>query len=182
MKKTGLVKITSGLYKGEKIATPGDGTHPMGERERIALFNMVGNDLTGRNVLDAYAGGGTLGIEAMSRWAFQVVFVEKSAKAASLIQKNLDGIELYGIPEYEKNYYIIRGDVRDFKSKMLFRLVLVDPPYDKFETEGAEHLVQFMTDDGLLVLSHPGEAPEIKGLKLSKTRKYAGAHLSVYVK
>ena len=63
------VRITAGNYKGKVLATPGEGTHPMGERERLALFNMVGNDLTGANVLDAYAGSGILGAEALSRWA-----------------------------------------------------------------------------------------------------------------
>lgn len=180
MKKNGFVKISSGMFKGIKVLTPGEGTHPMGERERIALFNLVGNDWREKKVLDAYAGGGTLGFEAMSRGALWTVFVEKSTQAIDLIRDNLDHIDAVDTSERVSNVQVTRCDVRDFEPIFQLDLIIVDPPYDKFETEGAEHLVQFLSDDGLFVLSHPNEAPEIKGLKLIKTRKYARAHLSVY--
>ena len=67
------VRITSGSYKGRRVATPGGKTHPMGNREKIALFNMVSEYLPGSRVLDAYAGSGALGIEALSRGAAEVV-------------------------------------------------------------------------------------------------------------
>ena len=83
------VRITSGIYRGHSILTPGEGTHPMGERERLALFNKISDYLPGANVLDAFAGSGALGIEAMSRGAASVTFVEKSPKAAKIIRENL---------------------------------------------------------------------------------------------
>ena len=63
----GEVRISGGVFRGQRIKTPGGGTHPMGERERTALFNMIFEHLNGSSVIDLYCGGGTLGIEALSR-------------------------------------------------------------------------------------------------------------------
>ena len=175
------VRITAGNYKGKVLATPGEGTHPMGERERLALFNMVGNDLTGANVLDAYAGSGILGAEALSRWAPLVVFIEKSPKATRVIRQNLEKMELFGYPDPPMTE-VICGDVKDYRSDLRFQLIMADPPYDDFDLTGVEHLVKFLAPEGILVLSHPGEAPDLPGVDLVKTRRYARAHLSVYSK
>ena len=56
-KHGGVVRITGGEFRGRKIATPGGETHPMGERERLALFNMLGNDIKGKYMLDLFCGG-----------------------------------------------------------------------------------------------------------------------------
>ena len=168
------VRISSGIYRGRKIATPGSGTHPMGERERLALFNMLADDLPGAVALDAYAGSGVLGIEALSRGAARVVFVEKDYGAAKVIKENLESLDL--------SEEVLVDNVKTFTTDEKFDLILVDPPYDKFEIEGAVNLVQFLKNGGVLVLSHPGEAPEIPGVEMVKSRSYAGATISIYRK
>lgn len=173
------VRITTGNYKGKVLATPGEGTHPMGERERLALFNMVGNDLTGANVLDAYAGSGILGAEALSRRAPLVVFIEKSPKAAQVIRQNLEKMELFGFPNPPITE-VTCEDAKNYQSDLRFQLILADPPYDDFDLTGVKHLVKYLAPGGRLVLSHPDETPELTGLELIKTRQYARAHLSVY--
>ena len=85
-----IVTVTSGKYRGRRILTPGLGTHPMGSREKLALFNMLTGKIEGATVLDAFAGSGALGIEALSRGAFKVIFVDNSKKATEVISKNLD--------------------------------------------------------------------------------------------
>ena len=80
------LRITSGNYRGRKIATPGGKTHPMGERERLALFNMIGPFIPEAMVLDAFSGSGALGIEALSRGAKHVVFVDIDKKAFETIK------------------------------------------------------------------------------------------------
>ena len=170
MKNT--VKITSGIYRGRSILTPGEGTHPMGERERLALFNMVVDKLSGGRVLDAYAGSGALGIEAISRGAASVTFIEKNPKAAKTIRENLKTLGI--------SAEVITGDAAKFASRDLFDLILVDPPYDKFNTEALPILAKALEKDGIFVLSHPGSVPEIDGLKLLDSRKYAGATISLY--
>ena len=170
------IKITSGKYRGRSIQTPGDGTHPMGAREKLALFNMLAGYLPGAVVLDAYAGSGALGIEALSRGASHVTFVEKSPQVVRTIRANLSAL---GISD---GFDVFQQDVKDFSTANSYDIILADPPYDKFELNGAANLAKLLKDTGILVLSHPGEAPAIDGLKLIKTHQYAAAHLSIYKK
>lgn len=169
------ITITGGKYRGRKIATPGGATHPMGSRERLALFNMLVRELEGTSVLDAFAGSGSLGIEALSRGASEVVFVEKNRVATEVIKQNLAELGA------SDNTRVIKSSVKDTISDLgEFAVVLADPPYDNFDVTEVEPLAQVVKNDGVLALSHPGDAPEIKGLTLAKTRKYAGASISVY--
>ena len=167
------VSIISGKYKGRKIATPGGFTHPMGSREKLALFNMV--SVEGLSVLDAFAGSGALGIEALSRGASEVVFVEKNAKACKTISENLESL---GVND---GFKVIKSSVLGVDLPE-FDVILADPPYDSFDLTEIESLTKSIKDGGILVLSHPDEAPELQELKLLKTHQYAAAHLSVYIK
>lgn len=171
-----VVRITSGKYRGRSIATPGGKTHPMGERERLALFNMISAYLPSSRVLDAFAGSGALGIEAMSRGAKEVVFVDNSRGAIDTIKTNLNSLE------YDGHAEVIKSNVASFSSREKFEVILVDPPYDDFDVVKFAHLANNLADDGVLVLSHPGDAPTIEDLRIIKTRKYANATISVYIK
>jgi 16S rRNA (guanine966-N2)-methyltransferase len=168
------VKITSGNLRGRTLLTPGGNTHPMGAREKLALFNMISSYLKDATVLDAYAGSGALGIEAISRGASKVIFIEKNAKAAQIIRQNLANLCLKAD--------VFQGAVENFQSKARFDIILADPPYDHFNPEAINQLTPFLKNDGVLVLSHPNQAPEIPGLSLLKSNRYAGAHLSLYIK
>ena len=77
---------------------------------------------------------------------------------------------------------MVASDATNFTSNEGFDLILADPPYDDFDLPGVEYLSGFLKNGGILVLSHPDTAPNISEMKLLKTRKYAAAHLSVYVK
>lgn len=175
------MKIISGEYKGRNIKSPETAaTHPMGEREKNALFNMIGPYLPGNFVLDAFAGSGALGIEAISRGAGLVVFIEKSHVAYRTIVENLISIGEYGVRGAPG-----RGDAYQMLATATdrFGIVIADPPYDKYDPEKIKILARVVADPGgILVLSHPGEAPEMPGLKLVKTKKYARAHISIYEK
>ena len=172
LKNGETVAITAGFLKGRRLMTPGKGTHPMGARERIALFNMIGNDLRDFEVLDAYAGSGALGLEAISRGAASALFIEKNHRAADTIKTNIKTLEVDGVVEVTS--------VANFESDIQFNLVFADPPYDKYNPDEVLNLTKFVAENGLLVLSHPGEAPEFPGLRLYKTGQYAGAHISIY--
>ena len=169
------VKITSGKFRGRSIKTPGSSlTHPMGNREKLALFNMISDYLPGCKVLDAFAGSGALGIEAISRGASEVVFIEKNAKACKIIQENLKDLGIKAD--------IFMSDVLNLVAKDTFDIILADPPYDRFDIESVQYLSKFVNGGGVLVLSHPDEAPELPDFSLIKSKKYAAAHLSVYAK
>ena len=83
------LRILSGKYKGLKLLSPDlKTTHPMGSREKLALFNMLAPYLEGATVLDYFAGSGALGLEALSRGAKSVTFVETNPKARKVIREN----------------------------------------------------------------------------------------------
>ena len=175
----GFVKITGGEFRGRKIVTPGGATHPMGERERLALFNIIGDDIRGRYVMDIFCGGGTLGIEALSRGARFVLFVDSSENAVETTNENLRALGLYGL----RGGAILSDITRSARTATdRYELVIADPPYDKYSEKMIKDLPRLVSDGGVFVLSHPGEAPELEGLTLAKSRKYAGATISFYQK
>ena len=177
-----FIRITSGKFKGQRVSTPGEGTHPMGERERLALFNMISEFLPGAIVLDAFAGSGALGIEAVSRGADEVVFVESSQKAAKCIRDNLGLLTNRATASDTKGFTfkVICSRIKNFPARQEFDIILADPPYDNFCLPEIEHLVPVLKRGGVLVLSHPGEPPVLPTLTSIKSRKYAGATISVY--
>ncbi len=179
MGKFGEVKISGGEFCGRKIKTPGEGTHPMGERERIALFNMIGDRVVNNYVMDLYCGGGTLGIEALSRGAAFALFIDKSRRAVKTVNENLTSLGLYGLRggAIQSDLVITARTATD-----RYGVVIADPPYDEYNEKMVKYLPRLVLDGGILVLSHPGEPPELKGVRLDKTRKYAGATISIYVK
>ena len=172
MKNT--IRITSGKFRGREINTPGGKTHPMGERERLALFNMISEYVPSAVVLDAYAGSGALGIEALSRGASEVVFIENNPSAVRTIKENLT--------ELGANGEVVAYKVSNFAPKEGFDLILADPPYNAFDVTEVAHLTKYLNSGGVFVLSHPGEVSEFERLHLLKSRKYAGATISVFVK
>jgi 16S rRNA (guanine966-N2)-methyltransferase len=172
LKNGEAVYITAGIHKGRRLMTPGAGTHPMGARERIALFNMIGNNLRDFEVLDAFAGSGALGLEAISRGAAYVVFIEKNRAAAEVIKTNIKTLGVDGVVKV--------CSASKYEDEQAYNLVFADPPYDKFDLEEVLHLVKFVDENGIFVLSHPGEAPELPGLRLWKSNRYAGATISIY--
>lgn len=177
------LRILSGELKGRALKSPHNaGTHPMGSREKLALFNLVGPYLAGAQVLDAYAGTGALGIEALSRGAARVTFVERMPSIVRIIRENLQ--RLGGGLEYE----VFTSNVSEFAQDAglvgKYDLIFADPPYDKFNPEEIAGLVRLLKQNGLLVLSFPfrAGAPELPGLELQTARKYAAAGIAVYGK
>jgi len=102
---------------------------PTSDRVREALFNILGHDLFGLNVLDLFAGTGSLGIEALSRGASRTLFVDNSQKSITLIKKNLTvcGYQDFGAVARLNLKYGIPGNHRLLKDA--FDLVFLDPPY-----------------------------------------------------
>ena len=170
------IRITSGIFRGRSIASPKSNlTHPMGSREKLALFNLISDFLAEATVLDAYAGSGALGIEALSRGAKTVDFIEKTSKIAQTITNNLNSLNI-------NNARVINIDVDKFDTTKQYDIILADPPYDNFRLNSIIRLTKYLKNGGILVLSHPSSAPDIPDLKLTKTRKYATANITIYQK
>ncbi len=173
----GEVRIIAGKYKGKKFKTPGKGTHPMGERERNALFNMIHEYLPDALVLDAYAGSGVLGLEALSRGAEYALFVDTNPRAVDMINEVMMDMWIYNFRGYAVQRDIVEA-ARTVEDE--FSIVLADPPYDEYRPEMITLLGRLVEKGGILVASTPEEGPEIEGMEKIKSQKYARAHISVY--
>lgn len=174
------MQIISGIYKNKPLKSPNsDKTHPMGSREKLALFNMLMPFLPSSVVLDAFAGSGALGLEAISRGASEVVFVENSGKIAKTIKENLLSLG----KDAANHATIITKDIDNFESESeKFDIIIADPPYNHFESQKIQNLVPFLKKQGILALSHPGVAPDFTDLELQKSHTYAAATISIYKK
>lgn len=178
------MRIMSGAYRGRNIKAPDiDATHPMGARERLALMNMLSDILPEARVLDLFAGSGALGIEALSRGAKEVVFVENSAVATSTIRQNLSNLGLSDFAEVTRQSvekYLKNPDL----ARVGFEVIFVDPPYDKYDSRLFQKAGDLLRTGGKLALSHPKDTnpSDFGGLALEKTRSYASARISIYRK
>ena len=175
------MRIIAGERKGHTIFAPrGRETRPTSDRVRENVFNIVAPWVEGARVLDLYAGSGAMGLEALSRGAAGVVFVESDGDAVRAIERNLDKLRLTGAT-------IVRADAttglaQESAAGRKYDLVLVDPPYAMTDYDTlARYLPRVLADDGLLVLeSDARNEPELAGLALRTTRKYGSTRVTVF--
>ncbi len=122
------MRITSGKLKGLKLKTPRfTGLRPMTERTRKALFDILGPRVQGARVLDLFCGTGAVGLEALSRGAKQVVFVDANPRSLSLVRENLKHARMLGQASL-KRLTLPQGLDR---LRGPFDLIFVTPPYDQ---------------------------------------------------
>jgi 16S rRNA (guanine(966)-N(2))-methyltransferase RsmD len=156
------MRIITGISKGRKLATLKNNIiRPTSDRVKESIFNILGEEVEGKTVLDLFAGTGNLGIEALSRGAKSVLFVEKGRQALRLIKKNLSQCGMEGQSEIlPKDAYRAIGILQQ-RGKS-FDLILIDPPYEqgliqktlkKLNPEGIYH------KDSILVLEHDRREP-----------------------
>ena len=145
------MRIVSGNLRGKAIDAPaGEGTRPTTDRVREALFSSLYSlrgGFEGAAVLDAFAGSGALGIEALSRGAGRAVFFERSDKAASVLKRNIANCKLDA-----KQASVMRRDVLAQPPTAVqgpFDLVFLDPPY-AFEAKRVLKMVEAMRASGAL--------------------------------
>ena len=158
------MRVIAGQFKGRRLTAPSwDGLRPTSDKLRETLFNVLAPRVEGARVLDAYAGTGAVGIEALSRGAAHVTFIERDRRAAALIEANLT---LCGV---KQGYTIECGDVaavlRRTPRDADFDLVLLDPPYDldpDAVTQVLEAAAGRIAADGLVVLERANRRePEV---------------------
>lgn len=153
----------------------------MGERIRNALFNSVGSDIVDARVLDAFAGTGSIGIEALSRGAAAVTFIERDKIAAKILANN---VVLLGL---QTDTQIIRTSVHNWletSSPETYDIIFADPPYHDPQLSTVEKLFALLKPNGLMVLSHPGrgEVPNLEklGIVVVDNRSYGNARLTFF--
>jgi 16S rRNA (guanine966-N2)-methyltransferase len=176
------MRIISGRLKGRRLATPTwDGLRPTSDRLRETLFNVLAGRVEGAFVLDGYAGTGAVGIEALSRGASGVVFVERDGRAAALIAENLRHC---GISE---GCAIIRADIARLDQpggERRFDVILIDPPYNGPDLESCvRRAAPWLATGGVLVLEHARRRmspPDAGGLARTRVVNSGDSALSFY--
>lgn len=176
------VRIIAGEFGGRRIHAPRNRrTHPMSERARGALFNSIFEEIVGANVLDAFAGTGAIGLEALSRGAKYVTLVEKDRTAAKVIGQNIDTLRLD-----DSRIKLVQAPVGSWSGNNIdteFDIIFADPPYWDIQLSTVEKLFRHLKPDGLMVLSYSGrgeDLPEAKGIVVVDVRSYSGANLAFF--
>jgi 16S rRNA (guanine(966)-N(2))-methyltransferase RsmD len=172
--------IISGSLKGRVFQTPhGHHTHPMGDRVKVALFNVLG-ELDGQKVLDAYAGSGALGFEAYSLGANEVVFIDDNLKAVRTLQENIKSLAL------TRHTKVIASTITAWAKTATdeFDIIFADPPYDAVRESEILSLITHVSIGGLFIISVPRDYPVIQDSSLEplKQKYFAGAQLQFYRK
>jgi len=161
------VRVIAGTAGGIPLHTPRTDLRPTMERVRGAIFDSLADAVPGARVLDLFAGSGALGIEALSRGAASVTFVEKDRAAVATIHRNFEKTRLSGSVQ--------GGDVFSFLDRLAapesFDLIIADPPYSKAPGErdfapellNNEALRRALAPGGTFVLEHLPSSPLVLG-------------------
>ena len=183
------MRITGGNSRGRLLLSEkGLDIRPTSSKVREAVFNIIGNDLSGMNVLDLFAGTGIMGLEALSRNADFSLFVDNSDRALRLINKNIETCGFSGSGfTIKKN---LKEDLpsHDLLSRGNIDLIFIDPPYGKNFIPGVLEdisLKGIMSPDSICITESKkkDELPDLSGdLRLIKSRVYGETKIAFYCK
>ena len=181
----GALRIISGLAGGRRLKAPqGLVTRPMTDRVREALFSAIADVVPGADVLDLYAGTGSLGLEALSRGASTAVFVERNPAALRVLRENVEAMGLGGhVKAMEVGRFLARHvTLMAATGPVRFDLVFVDPPYKETASsvEATMRMLEPVTRIGGTVIVHRragDEQPQAPGFEREGTRTYGTARL-----
>ena len=171
------MRVVAGAFKGRRLQAPrGRRTRPTADRVREALFAMLG-DVSGAEVLDLYAGSGALGIEALSRGAESAVFVERDARAAAAIRRNLEAVGVEAEVRRQDSLRFLAA------AGTSFDLVFVDPPYDsagRLAGPLTERLPAALKEGALIVTESDKRTPLELGLPLESERIFGDTRVAMH--
>lgn len=185
------MRIVAGKWRGRVLRAPkGETTRPTSDRVREALFSslasLLGSDLGGAAVLDAFAGSGALGLEAMSRGASRAAFVESDGDARATLAANIAAVGA------APGARMVAGDAFSAATRACagasgpFALLLLDPPY-RISSAQVAGLVEalagegFLSDDAVVVYEHASAASplEPEGFEIHRTRRYGSTSVTM---
>jgi 16S rRNA (guanine(966)-N(2))-methyltransferase RsmD len=181
------VRVIAGQYKGRRLAYPNERIlRPTMDKTREALFSAIQDRIPGCVFVDLFSAAGGVGIEALSRGASMVHFVEQLPEALALLRRNLDACGVDG-----NRYKIHDENVYNFLERSGFKalpetIVFADPPYD---SDDALRLLSHFNETEyknmlLFILEHryPVESFDLGSLRFSKTKRYGETNLSFWSK
>ena len=176
------MRITGGIYCNRKIKCPKGVIRPAMDRMRESMFSILGN-LYGFSFLDLFCGSGIIGIEAASRGASSVTFVEMDRIKRNILQENVKIAE-----NCKTEIFIMPAERFILSTKNKFDMIFLDPPFPFRKKQGVIELVSkkdIVNPSGLVMIHHPSEEiwPDtIESLTLEDRRKYGRSILLFYRK
>jgi 16S rRNA (guanine966-N2)-methyltransferase len=179
------VRVVGGEFRGRSLAAPsGDAIRPTSDRLRQTVFDILahgyGNPARGARVLDLFAGTGALGLEAMSRGAAFVLFVEDGVQARGLIRRNVEALGLTGRSRVFRRDATRLGAIGSLAP---FSLVFADPPYGQGlgkRALAAAVAGGWLTPGAVVVLEESADAEiaPVAGLSVEETRKVGDSQVA----
>ncbi len=174
------MRVVAGAYRGRLLRAPrGANTRPTSDRVREALFSMLAS-VEGLAVLDLFAGSGALGIEALSRGAAQVTFVDSDATAATVIRRNLSEL---GVAADVIQLSAVRALACTPIADRQYDLVFLDPPYRLASSLGDElsrALPPVLSDQARVVAESDRRSPLELELPLLRERRYGDTLIRIH--
>jgi 16S rRNA (guanine966-N2)-methyltransferase len=151
----------------------------MSSRVRGSLFNIINEQLVGAEVLDVFAGTGSLGLESLSRGAKKATFIERDRLASKILIENIKSLNVVA------STTVVQIGARTWIDKNLdksYDIIFADPPYNDLQLSTVSSLASLLKPNGLMVLSYPGrgELPTVQGVVVVDTRSYGTAALTFY--
>ena len=174
------MKVIAGKYKGRTINTINDrSTRPMLGVAREGIFNSLQFSFENSEVLDLFAGSGSMGIEALSRGAKYVTFIDNSIDCINQIKKNLK--------EYEKDYSVINLDVTNYISEIMnsYNIIFYDPPFEYLSEKvnlDIKELSNNLKVEGFIVIHRHSNSPSTvlpKDVELYKEKNYGQSKILI---
>jgi 16S rRNA (guanine966-N2)-methyltransferase len=173
------LRVGGGEARGRKLKAP-KGIRPTQGIVKAAIFNIVGPAIQGAHVLDLFAGSGAIGIEALSRGAAEVTFVDREPRGLAILRQNLDALEL------KERAHVVRGDVVHWLESSPAEvgragLVFLDPPYEDVILDRALRALDRVLTDAVVVAEHSRRQtlPSLDRLRVDRQRRYGDTVLTV---
>ena len=174
------LRVGGGDARGRRLKAP-KGIRPTQGMVKAAIFNIVGPGIEGAHVLDLFAGSGAIGIEALSRGAAEVTFVDKEPRGLAILRQNLDALEL------KDRAHVVRGDVvrwLESSPDAVGRagLVFLDPPYEDVVLDRVLMALDRTLTDATVVAEHSRRQtlPALSRLQLDRQRRYGDTMVTVF--
>jgi 16S rRNA (guanine966-N2)-methyltransferase len=175
----GKLRVAGGEARGRRLKTP-KGIRPTQGIVKEAMFNLVGPAIDGVYVLDLFAGSGAIGIEALSRGAAGVTFVDHEPRGLAILRQNLDVLDLKSLGQ------VVRADVVRWLESSPDQLkqagyVFMDPPYEDPILDRALKAIDRVVTAATVVVEHSRrqELPALTRMHVDRQRKYGDTMVSV---
>jgi 16S rRNA (guanine(966)-N(2))-methyltransferase RsmD len=174
------LRVSGGEARGRRLKTPKN-IRPTQGLVKQAIFNMVGPDIEGAHVLDLFAGSGALGIEALSRGAASVTFVDREPRGLAILRQNLDALGL------KDRARVVRADVVRWleaspETVKAAGFVFLDPPYEDVVMDRALRVLDHAVDRTTVLAEHSRRQslPALTRLTVDRERRYGDTIVTVF--